>query len=93
MNKKYHVSLTESERKEILKTSNNAATSATVRNRCNILLMSDENAGKPPSQEEISKRCGVCDVTVYQTVKDYHTKGLKYVLRRRKETEASKKSQ
>ena len=81
--KKYHVKLSETERKEIKKIANNSKTSETVRNRCNILVMSDENVGKAPSQDEISKRCGVCDVTVYKTVKDYATLGLEYVLRRR----------
>ena len=82
MNKKYHVNLTKEIRKKIIEETNGKI-SKTVRSRCNILLMADESAGKPPSQEEISKRCGVCDVKVYQTVKDYATKGLEYVLRRR----------
>jgi transposase len=90
MKKKYHVKLTETERKEILAMINRRNASKTIRNRCNILLMADESVGKAPSQEEISKRCGVCDVTVYKTVKDYHTLGLGYVFRRRKETESSK---
>ena len=83
MYKKYHVKLSEAERGQIFAISNSIQTSKTVRNRCNILMMADENVGKPPSQEEISKRSGVCDVTVYQTVRDYHTKGLDYVLRGR----------
>ena len=83
MLKKYRVNLAETERKQIQEVMNSSATSKTVRNRCNILLLSDESVGKAPSQEEISKRCGVSDVTVYQTVKDYATLGLDYVLRRR----------
>jgi len=83
MNKKYDVNLTEETRNKILGKSNSKETSSTVRKRCNILLLSDESAGKPPSQEEIGIRCGVSDVTVYQTVKDYATLGIEYVLRRR----------
>jgi hypothetical protein len=83
MHKKYAVKLSDIEREKIHEVSNDPATSKTVRNRCNILLMSDESVGKPPSQEEISKRCKVSDVTVYQTGKDYATKGLEYALRRR----------
>jgi len=83
MNKKYRVNLTEEEREKIIETTNSPETSKTVRNRCTILLMSDESVGKPPSQEEISKRCKVSDVTVYKTGKDYATKGLDYALRRR----------
>jgi hypothetical protein len=83
MHKKYRINLTEAEKNQIHEVKNTPATSKTVRNRCNILLLSDESVGKPPNQEEISKRCGVSDVTVYQTVKDYATLGLEYVLRRR----------
>ena len=83
MNKKYHVNLSKEIRNKIIEETNRKEISKTVRSRCNILLMADESVGKPPIQEEISKRCGVCDVKVYQTVKDYATKGLEYVLRRR----------
>ena len=55
----------------------------TVKKRCNILLLADESIGKPMVHDEIAKRIGVSDVTVYNTAKDYCTKGLDYVLRRR----------
>ena len=36
--------------------------------------------GKPMTQEEIAVRCGVCDVTVYHTIRDYCERGLDYTL-------------
>jgi len=83
MNRKYHVKLKQNEREEIQDRMNRKETSATLRKRCNILLYADENAGKPPTQEEISVRCGVSDVTVYTTIKEYATHGIEYCLRKR----------
>jgi hypothetical protein len=54
--------------------------STTIRKRANILLLADERAGKPMKQEEISVRCGVSDVTVFHTLKDYCTYGFDYTL-------------
>jgi len=45
-----------------------------------------ESVGKPQPQEEIARRCGVSEVCVYQTVKDYCIEGLAHVLRRRTHT-------
>ncbi|QDR80272.1 helix-turn-helix domain-containing protein [Sporomusa termitida] len=84
MNKKYHVKLSDIERTTIQKILDNETTSKYIRKRCNVLLHTDENAGKPPKQEEIAKRCGVSDVTVYSLVKEYDTQGMEYCLRRRK---------
>jgi transposase len=38
--------------------------------------MSDCSIGKPQSQRIIAARCGVGDVTVYQTIKGFCEKGL-----------------
>ena len=86
MNKKYIVKLSETERNQIFEAINAKTTSGTVRKRCNILLLADENAGKRIIQEEIAKRCGVSDVTVYNTVKDYSVTGLSHVLRRKSQS-------
>lgn len=91
MYKKYHVKLTRSERKEIFEIADFAGTPKTLRKRCNILLLADEVTGKPIIQEEIAVRCGVSDVTAYQTIKDYAINGLEYVLRRRKHAEPPRK--
>jgi hypothetical protein len=81
MNKKYVVTLMPSERKQIQDMANAKTVSTTIRKRANILLLADERAGKPMKQEEISIRCGVSDVTVFHTLKDYCTCGLDYTLK------------
>jgi len=83
MNKKYVVKLTEEERLIIFKTADSKTMPKTIRRRCNVLLLADTSVGRSISQEEISVRCGISDVCVYQTVKDYCTRGIEYVLRRR----------
>jgi hypothetical protein len=83
MKKKYIVELTEAERLLIFDTIGKTATPKTIRKRCNALLHSDTSVGKPMVQEQIASRCGMSDVCVYQTVKDYCLNGLEYVLRRR----------
>jgi len=83
MNRKYHVQMDEGERKKVQEIMNEAQTPKSIRKRCNVLLMADENAGVPPTQEEIAVRCGVSDVTVYTLVKEYSTIGLERCLRRR----------
>lgn len=91
MSKKYSVSLSEQERLLIFETVDSKDAPKTVRRRCNVLLLADTMLGKPMSQEEIAARCGVSDVCVYQTVKDYCTNGLEYVLRRREHSQPPRK--
>jgi len=83
MNKKYHVKLSKSDRKEIFATIDGKKTSKTVRRRCNILLLLDEESGKPITHDETAKRCQVSVATVGNTAKDYCLKGLDYTLRRK----------
>lgn len=83
MNRKYHVVLSDSERVEVQRMLNEAGTPKNIRKRCNVLLMADEAIGKIPTQEEIARRCGVSDVTVYKVIKEYDTQGLAVCLRRR----------
>ena len=80
MNKKYGVELSEAERKQVAEILNGNETTPRYRKRANVLLMADESAGKPMTQEEIAARCGVCDVTVYHTIRDYCERGLDYTL-------------
>lgn len=87
MNKKYHVKLSENERKYVQEKINKEATAKTFRKRCNILLMLDENAGKPATQEETAKRVGVSEVTVYKTLKEYSEEGIEYALHYKKPQE------
>jgi len=83
MNKKYHVLLSKDEVKRVREILHDEKTSKILRNRCNVLLLSDEAAGSPPTQEEIAVRCGVSAVTVYKVSKEYATLGLETCLRRR----------
>ena len=83
MNMKYYVKLNREERRRVHQVRDAAGTSKTVRKRCEILLLADENVGMPISQAETAVRCGVSVATVQHTVKDYHLKGLEFVLRRR----------
>jgi len=92
MNKKYRVEMKDEERKELFEKLDASNTCKTIRKRCNILLLSDEAKGKPMKQEEIAKRCGVSEVTVYQTVKDYQMCGLEYALRGKKHAEPPRKA-
>ena len=83
MQRKYIVELTNEERLLIFQTVDGKTTPKTIRRRCNVLLLADTAVGKPIIQEEIALRCGISDVCVYQTIKDYCLNGLEYVLRRR----------
>lgn len=83
MNRKYYVKLSDEEKVKIREILNGSTTPKTLRNRCNILLMADESVGKPPIHEQIAARCGVSEVTVYKTVKEYQMQGLSVCLRRR----------
>jgi len=80
MNKKYHVKLSDIERGYVQEILTNAKTPKTFRKRCNIILLLDENAGVPATQEEIAKRVGVSDATIYNTLKEYNDCGLEYAL-------------
>lgn len=71
MNRKYHVQLSEVERKGIQELMVSEKTAKGIKKRCNILLQADENAGKSGTQAELSVRCGVSDVTVL-----YRNKGV-----------------
>jgi transposase len=81
MNQKYVVMLTRLERKHIQEMANGKTVSSTIRKRANVLLLADSNAGKPMKQEEIALRCGVSEVTVFHTLRDYCKNGLTYTLK------------
>jgi transposase len=80
MNKKYGVWLSEADRAQAAEILSGAKTSPRYRKRANVLLMADESVGKPMTQEEIAVRCGVSDVTVYHTIRDYYERGIDYTL-------------
>lgn len=80
MNKKYGVRLSEVDGTRVAEILNGAETSSRYRKRANVLIMADESVGKPMTQEEIAVRCGVSDVTVYHTIRDYCERGIEYTL-------------
>lgn len=80
MNKKYVVRLSEADRTRVAVILNGTETSPRYRKRANVLLMADESVGKPMTQEKIAARCGVSDVTVYHTIRDYCERGIEYTL-------------
>ena len=80
MRKKYTVNLSESERKYAQAVLESTSISRSLKKRAAILLMRDEKMGKPATQEEIANRCGVSDVTVYHTIRDYCQEGIEYAL-------------
>jgi hypothetical protein len=82
--KKHKVYLTESERKQLLKTVKNGKNAANKITRANILLHLDENAGPVKKQSEIAELCRVSTVTVYHVAKGFATKSLDEILTRKK---------
>lgn len=81
MNQKYIVTLSPDDQKQIREIATSKTSSKTIKNRANILLLADHSAGKPMTQKEMSVRCGVSDVTVYHTIKDFCTHGIEYTLK------------
>jgi len=77
---KYEVRLGDEERREIQAVANGKNVSVTRRKRANVLLLADSNAGKPMTQAEMSVRCGVSNVTVFNILRDYCAKGHEEVL-------------
>ena len=84
MRKKYFVQLSEKEREYAQQIIASRKHSNNLKKRANVLLMRDEKVGRPATQEEIAKRCGVSDVTVYHTVRDYCEHGIEYALTARR---------
>jgi len=80
MFRKYEVRLSEQERHNIQTIISSKTTCKSVCKRASILLLADLNAGKPMIQAEICIRCGVSDVTVFNTLRDFCTSGLEYAL-------------
>jgi transposase len=76
MRKRYSVYLTSEEREYVQEVLNSNDIATTFKKRANVLLMSDCTIGKPETQGIIAARCGVSDVTVYQTAKDFNEIGL-----------------
>ena len=74
--KKYKVTLTEDEIKQLKSIIRKKKTSKTIRCRCQILLDIDEAHGKPYTHEQSAKSNGVCIATVSNTIRQYIQEGL-----------------
>lgn len=79
--KKYVVRLTNEEVERLQKTAKRKSTSATIRDRCYILLDMDESHPPCVKQMDCAKQRGVAQKTVVNTVQQYYTEGLDAVLK------------
>lgn len=82
--KKYVIELTDSERRELMKTIKNGTSPAKVITRANILLASDALNGKPLTVVEVAARFNTTPTTVQNVRTDYANMGLESALRRKK---------
>ena len=78
--RKYVVCLTDEEVERIQKKAKRKNTSATIKDRCNILLDMDINHSPSIKQKDCTKKHGITQKTVINTVKQFCTEGLDSVL-------------
>jgi hypothetical protein len=83
--KKYHVRLTEAEKKRLLEITKKGNHPARQIIRANILLQLDENSTAKvlPEQEAVAKHCGCQVGLVYRVSKQYVRDGIDRVLNRK----------
>ena len=74
--KKYNISLTDDELKELKSVMRKKQTTKTVRNRCQIIIDLDEAHGKVLTHAQSAKANCVCMATIMNTVKLYSEKGI-----------------
>ena len=74
--KKYNISLTDDELKELKSVMCKKQTTKTVRNRCQIIIDLDEAHGKVLTHAQSAKTNCVCMATIMNTVKLYSEKGI-----------------
>jgi transposase len=83
--KKYHVRLTEAEKKRLLEITKKGTHPARQIIRANILLHLDENGTAKiiAEQEAIARQCGCQAALVYRVSKQYEREGIDRVLNRK----------
>lgn len=74
--KKYHISLTDAELKNLKSIMHKKQTSKTVRSRCQIIMDLDEAHGKVLTHEQSAKTNFVCMSTITNTVKLFSESGI-----------------
>ncbi len=81
---KYHINLTEAERKEIEKQMKRKGAGIQIQKRGRILLDLDESSGKRQyTTKKIAQRQGVSETTISKVCKDYEAGGISGVLKRK----------
>lgn len=81
---KYHIKLSEAERKKLAKHLRSKKASMESKKHAQILLDLDESQGEKLSKmKRISTRRGVSEVTIWKTRKKYCAEGLEHVLGRK----------
>ena len=83
MKKKYHVNLSDAERKELEGITKRGKHSAETVKRANILLNLDETMGQTRTQEEIAKQLCTTTMTIYNVSKQFVENGLQETLYRK----------
>ena len=78
--KKYNISLTDEQLKELKSIIRKKQTSKTVRSRCQIIIDLDEAHGKILTHEQSAKTNGVCMATVTNTVKLFYNEGIEGIV-------------
>ena len=78
--RKYNISLTDDEVKQLKSIMHKKQTSKTVRNRCQIILDLDDANGKVLTHEQSAKTNCVCMATIMNTVKLYSEKGIQGII-------------
>ena len=78
--RKYNISLTDDEVKQLKSIMHKKQTSKTVRNRCQIILDLDDAHGKVLTHEQSAKTNCVCMATIMNTVKLYSEKGIQGII-------------
>jgi len=87
MKQKYHVYLSEAERKQLTKYKRSAKHSMESKKRACVLLSLDESEGKQPATtKEIAARNGVSELSVRRYRQQYATMGLEATILRKKRT-------
>lgn len=82
--KKYIIKLSETERRELIRTIKNGTSMARVITRANILLASDASKGKPLTVAEVADRYNTTPTTVQNVRTTYANSGLEGALYRKK---------
>lgn len=78
--KKYNISLTDEQVKQLKSIIHKKETSRTIKCRCQILLDLDNAHGKVFTYEQSAKSNGVCRATIANTVKQYAGEGFDSVI-------------